>query len=69
MTRSRPRRGRRRELLDAGAEDKRLLMHEDELAHVLAVAAREGSTLSSLSAPPGTAAGSRTATRAQAARH
>ena len=35
-------------LIDEGAEDKRLLIHEDELAHVLAVAAREGSTLSSL---------------------
>jgi Protein of unknown function (DUF3987) len=34
--------------LEAGTEDKRLLIYEDELAHVLAVAAREGSTLSSL---------------------
>ena len=33
---------------DAGSEDKRLLVHEDEFASVLAVAGRDGSTLSPL---------------------
>lgn len=33
---------------DAGSDDKRLLVHEDELAHVLAVAMRDGSTISPL---------------------
>lgn len=32
----------------AGADDKRLLIHEDEFAHPLAVCARDGSTLSPL---------------------
>jgi predicted transcriptional regulator len=35
-------------VVDAGATDKRLLVFEEELAHVIAVAGREGSTLSSL---------------------
>jgi hypothetical protein len=35
-------------VVDTGASDKRLLIHEDELAHVLAVAGRDGSTLSPL---------------------
>jgi hypothetical protein len=36
-------------VVDAGAEDKRLLIYEDELAGPLAVASRDGSTLSPLS--------------------
>jgi hypothetical protein len=35
-------------VVDAGALDKRLLVNEEEFAHVLAVAGREGSTLSAL---------------------
>jgi hypothetical protein len=35
-------------LVDAGAKDKRLLVNEEEFGHVLAVAGREGSTLSAL---------------------
>jgi hypothetical protein len=35
-------------VVDQGASDKRLLVHEEELAHVIAVAGRDGSTLSSL---------------------
>jgi hypothetical protein len=35
-------------ILDKGAEDKRLLIHEDEFAHPLTVCARDGSTLSPL---------------------
>jgi len=34
--------------IEAGVSDKRLLVHEEELSHVIAVAGREGSTLSSL---------------------
>jgi hypothetical protein len=36
------------EKTEPGASDKRLLVFEEELAHVIAVAARDGSTLSSL---------------------
>ncbi|MGH3077236.1 MAG: DUF3987 domain-containing protein [Gaiellaceae bacterium] len=35
-------------VVEAGAADKRLLVFEEELGHVIAVASREGSTLSSL---------------------
>jgi hypothetical protein len=34
-------------VLDEGAKDKRLLVYEDEFSHVITVAGREGSTLSS----------------------
>src|SRR5262249_41459303 len=35
-------------IVDQGAKDKRLLVNEEEFGHVLAVAGREGSTLSAL---------------------
>jgi Protein of unknown function (DUF3987) len=40
--------GDKETVVDPGAVDKRLLVFEEELAHVIAVAGREGSTLSSL---------------------
>jgi hypothetical protein len=40
--------GDKETIADPGAVDKRLLVFEEELAHVIAVAGREGSTLSSL---------------------
>ncbi len=42
-------------LIDEGAEDKRLLIHEDELAHVLAVAAARARPSPRSCARPGTA--------------
>jgi Protein of unknown function (DUF3987) len=40
--------GDEEKVVDRGAADKRLLVHEEELSHVIAVAGRDGSTLSSL---------------------
>jgi hypothetical protein len=40
--------GDEEKIVDVGVTDKRLLVHEEELSHVIAVAGREGSTLSSL---------------------